>query len=404
LLSSSSARSEDAAGGHDWPQFRGQQRNGISTETDLLARWPEAGPRELWRRTIGEGYSGIAVVGDRFYTLYADGEGDAAREYAAAFDTAKGQELWRTAVGAKLETEFGNGPRATPTVGDDSVYVLGSMGRLAALGRGDGTVRWQLELEETFGSERPHWGFATSPLVDGDLLVVEGGGTEGKSYAGLDKATGAVRWTVGDAKGGPGYNSAIPVMMNGQRRFVYVASGQIRCIDPEGGVVWNHPWPAGETHAVPVFIAPDLIFASGAQGVGAKLLRVHEDGDEVRVEEVWSTDVMKNHFNASVVYDGVIYGFDNATLKAIALDTGAALWAKRGLGKGSLILADGNLLVLSDRGKLLLVEASEKAYVEKGHVQALSGRSWTAPTLSAGHLYLRNHTEMVAYDLARPTG
>jgi outer membrane protein assembly factor BamB len=284
-------------------------------------------------------------------------------------------------------------------VDGDVVYVLGSFGDLASLATADGTVRWQLNLKETFGSEQPGWGFSTSPLVDDDLLVVEGGGAEGKSYAGLEKSSGKVRWTVGDAEGGPGYNSAIPVTMNGARRFVYVAGSHLRCIDPEGKVVWDHQWPRGETHAVPVFIAPNMIFASGAQGVGAQLLRINEDGDKAVVEELWQSDGMKNHFNASVVTDGVIFGFDNATLKAISVETGEPLWAKRGLGKGSLILADGNLVVLSDRGKLLLVEASGEAFVEKSSVQAIEGRSWTAPTLAGGRLYLRNHSEMVAYDL-----
>ena len=397
-LTAATALAENAAD-HDWPEFRGHARDGVSAETGLLDTWPAEGPREVWRQPIGEGYSSITVVGDRFYTLYAEGEGDAAKEFAAAFDVASGKEIWRTEVGAKLDTQFGNGPRATPTVDGDVVYVLGSYGDLASLAIADGKAHWTLNLKDAFGSEQPSWGFSTSPLVDDDLLVVEGGGAEGKSYAGLDKASGSVRWTVGDGVGGPGYNSAIPVTMNGERRFVYVAGGKLRSIDRDGKIVWDHDWPRGETHAVPVFIAPDMIFASGAQGVGAQLLRVSEGEGKATVEELWKTDGMKNHFNASVVTDGVIYGFDNATFKAISVKTGEPLWAKRGLGKGSLILADGDLVVLSDRGKLLLVEATGDGFTEKSSLQALEGRSWTAPTLAGGRLYLRNHTEMVAFDL-----
>ena len=145
----------------------------------------------------------------------------------------------------------------------------------------------------------------------------------------------------------------------------------------------------------------DRFFASGAEGVGAHLLRVDENGKDSKVEELWQTRFMRNHFSSSVVHDGTIYGFDNATLKAISVEDGKLAWAKRGLGKGSLILADGHLLVLSDRGKLLLVEATPDQYTEKGSVQAMDGQSWTAPVLSNGRLYLRNHIEMVAFDLKK---
>ena len=150
---------------------------------------------------------------------------------------------------------------------------------------------------------------------------------------------------------------------------------------------------------MPLFVAPDKIFASGAEGVGATLVRITEDGDKAKAEEVWQTRFMRNHFSSSVVQDGHIYGFDNATLKCLSVESGEMAWAKRGLGKGSLILVDRHLLVLSDRGQLLLLKATPDGYEEKGSVQALEGKSWTSPTLSHGRLYLRNHTEIVSYDL-----
>ena len=388
---------------NDWPQFRGHQRDGISPETGLLDEWPTDGPPEAWRVKIGEGYSGIAIVGDRLYTMYAaadasDGEDSEAIEYAAAFEAGTGKELWRTPIGEKLDTEFGNGPRATPTVDGDDVFVLGSRGDLAALDAASGEKKWGLSLTETFGSERPYWGFAASALVDGDKVLIEGGGGEGKSYAALDRASGEVLWTTGD--GTPGYNSPIAVDMMGKTRYVYVAGGKLRCIDEKGQEVWAHDWPRGETHASPVFIAPDMIYASGAEGVGARLIRVKEGSEGAELEELWEEPRLCNHFSTSVVHDGHLYGFDNATLKAVSVESGEMTWGKRGLGKGSLIYADGHLLVLSDRGELLLIEARGDEYVEKARFQALEGKSWTSPTLAHGKLYLRNHTEMVAFDLA----
>jgi outer membrane protein assembly factor BamB len=383
----------------DWPEFRGSLRDGISKEQGLLQKWPESGPEELWRVKLGEGYSAISVVGDRLYTMYAgENEGEAV-ELAAAFSAADGKQLWAVPIGPKKDTEFGNGPRSTPTVAGDTVYVLGSEGAFAALATADGKVRWKIELTEAFGSEVPYWGFSMSPLVTGDQVIVEGGGTEGKSYAGLNTKTGEVLWSLG--KTAAGYNSPLRFEMGGKERIVYIVNEKLVCIDGQGKEIWSHPWPQGETHAMPVFIAPDKIFASGVEGVGAHLLRISESGGEAKVEELWQTRFMRNHFSSSVLHGEHLYGFDNATLKSIAVADGKLAWAKRGLGKGSLIYADGHLAVLSDEGELLWVEASPEGFVEKGRVQALEGLCWTAPVLSDGKLYLRNHEEMVVYDLRR---
>lgn len=394
--------------GHDWAQFRGPARDGISSETGLKTTWGEEGPKEVWRTEIGEGFSGISVVGDRLYTLYADGspaaeapaEGETAkrREYAAAFDATTGKELWRVDIGENLDTQFGNGPRATPTVDGDHVYVLSSFGSLYALQAKDGKTLWSVDFTtEEMGSSRPYWGYSTSALVAGDQLLVEVGGGEGKSYAGLDKATGKVLWTSGE--GGPGYSSPLTVTLHGQEQFVYVSGSFLRSIDAKGEELWSYPWPQGETHAMPIFIAPDMIYASGAEGVGATVVKINHGESGFAVEDVWKSNRMKNHFSSSVLHEGYLYGFDNATLKCVDAKTGEQAWAKRGFGKGSLILADGHLLLLSDLGVLVSIEATPEAYSEKGRVQAIEGKSWTAPSLAHGKLYLRNHAEMVCYDL-----
>ncbi len=402
----------------DWPQFRGPHRDGMSPAAGLLDSWPEEGPKELWRRPLGEGFSAVSVAGGRLYTMYAEapaeevagdgatdeqaaaaGEQAEAAEVAAAFDAATGEELWRVAIGKRIVTQFGNGPRSTPTVDGDTVYVLGAHGELVALATEDGTERWATTLADAFGTQRPYWGFSTSPMVEGELLLIANGGPEGKAFAALDKATGEVRWTAGD--GGPQgtYNSPLPVTMNGERVIVYVGNQVLRAVDAGGEEVWSHPWPEGETHAMPIYIPPDRFFASGAEGVGAALIRIANGDGGAKAEEVWSSRTMRNHFSSSIFLEDHLYGFDNATLKCISVETGEQAWAKRGFGKGSLIYADGHLIVLSDRGTLALVRASAEGYVEKGRVQALEGRCWTAPSLAGGKLYLRGETEMVSYDL-----
>ena len=380
----------------DWPQFRGQQRDGISPETGLFKGWKDKGPKELMRLPLGEGYSSVSVVGDRMYTMYGKEEEGGAMEYAVAFSVKDGKQLWRTPLGPKFDNEFGNGPRATPTVDGGQVFVLDSTGFFAALNADNGEIQWQMDFKEKFGIETPRFGFSTSVLVDGDQVIVQGGGTEGKNYMGVNRKSGEVLWTRGD--GPAGYNSALKVQVGDNTRYVYVAD-KLYCVDEDGGEVWSHDWPQGETHAMPIHIAPDMIYLSGAEGVGARLFKVKEEGDKGEVELLWEQPFMRNHFNTAVVHNGYIFGFDNATLKAISVETGEMAWGKRGLGKGSMILADGHLVVLSDRGKLLLIEASGEGYNEIGSVQALEGLCWTAPSLADGRLYLRNHDELVVYDV-----
>jgi outer membrane protein assembly factor BamB len=381
----------------DWPQFRGRHRDGVSPETGLLHAWPAEGPRELWRRPIGEGYSSVAAAGGRLYTMYAAADGDRQVEVAAAFDAATGDELWRTVVGPKIETEFGNGPRSTPAVDGDLLFVLGSHGDFAALATADGAKKWSLSLPATFQAQRPFWGYATSALVDGGLVIVESGGHQARCYAALDKSTGDTRWTAVSAPAG--YNSLLPATIDGHRQLVYVAGPTIGAFDLAGRELWTYPTTNTETHAMPLFVPPDQVFVSGVGGEGATLLKVHPDGGAASVEPAWSNPSMRNHFSASLYYEGTVYGFDNATLKAISAATGEVAWSRRGLGRGSLIAADGHLIVLSDRCKLLLAEATPDAWRERGAVQALDDKCWTPPALAGGRLYLRNHTEMVCYDL-----
>lgn len=385
----------------DWTQFRGPARTGVSAETGLLDEWPEEGPTEIFRREIGEGYSAPTVEGDRLYTMHAGEVDGEARDLAVAMDL-EGNVLWSTPIDQKIETEFGNGPRSTPTVVGDAVVVMGSHGKVAALAKATGEVRWTVDLVEAFESRVPGWGFAASPLVHEGRVVVEAGGAEGRSIVALDLETGETLWTAGDG-GGPGYNSPLLVEWGGEERVVFVVQGAIQAYDLEGGLVWSTEWPRGETHSMPIFLAPDRIYASGAGHVGAQLLRISEDA-ESPVEQVWAERLMRNHFSTGVLVDGAIYAFDNATLKCIDAETGETHWVKRGLGKGSVMAADGKLLVLSDRGELVLADATTEGFVEKGRVAALEGKSWTAPVLADGRVYLRNHSEMVAYDLRDGTG
>jgi outer membrane protein assembly factor BamB len=379
----------------DWPSFRGPQRDGVSTVTGLRSPWPEEGLQPRWSIPLGEGYASVSAAQDRLFTMFAAGED----EYLVSLDAAEGGLLWKLPLGKKVETEFGNGPRSTPAVTAGTVYAVGSDLILRAVATEDGKPRWQVDLGERFGAQPPRWGFATSPLVDGDLVLVEAGGGEGKGVVALDAASGETRWTA--LTSSTSYGSPIAATIGGVRQYIVApsASRLLVGLDREGQTLWSYEW-AGGTMAMPVLVGEDQVFVSASEDVGGALVRIRrgEDG-AFTAEEVWRNREMKNHFSSSLVYDGHIYGFDGASLKCIDATSGERRWVKRGFGKGSLIAADGHLIILTDRGRLVLARATPEAFEEAGSFQVLDGKTWTAPALAGGQLYLRDHEKLLSFSL-----
>lgn len=377
----------------DWPQFRGPNRDGISRETGLLKSWPAGGPKVLWKIPMGEGYSQPAVSKGRLFILYGEGSND----YAAAYDAATGRQLWKVPLGPKFISDQGNGPRSTPTVDGDLVYALTATGRLAALRAADGKKVWEHDLRAKFGADPPQWGVSTAPLVEGNLLLLDAGGSDGKSLVALDKKTGKTVWTAQSEIAG--YAAPIAITVGGVRQVVFFTGRAVLSVSPKDGrLFWRVPWKTDwdVNAATPIFVPPDKVYISSGYGTGAALFKIEVRDNRVHAEEVWRSRGMKNQFSSSVLYNGHIYGFDNSVLKCIEAATGKEKWKESGFGHGSLILADGHLVVLSERGKLLLVEATPAGYQEKGSGQILSGKCWTAPTLADGRLFLRNEEEMLA--------
>ncbi len=381
----------------EWPQFRGPERNGISGEAGLATNWPSAGPPRIFQQTIGAGFAGIAVVGGRLYTQAASGE----TEYALALDARTGEELWRYPVGETFHDEFGDGPRSTPTVDRDLVYALSSKGQLHALAAATGEKLWTVDLPATFGAQVPRWGYATSPLVEGELVFAEAGG-EGRAVVALERTTGALRWAT--ENGGASYSSPIAFTAAGERQVIFLrragaAGPEVVAFQPQTGQLrWRHPaLPA--TIAIPLFVPPDRLLITSGDDAGALLLALAPGEGGPKVQPVWQERTLRSYVNGVVYLDGWIYGFDNATLRCVAAADGRLGWAQRGFGKGSLIAASGTLIVLGDRGEVALVAATPDAYHEQARFQALVGKTWTAPSLANGILYLRDQDEITGFDL-----
>lgn len=395
LLAQSAARNHIA---HDWPQWRGPQRDGKSLETGLLKTWPQEGPRILWRAPLGEGYSGIAIANGLGYTMYDEGND----EYLVCFDAKSGQRRWRVRTDKKFRNSWGNGPRVTPLIESEMVYTLSAHAKLYALDAKTGAHVWQHDLVRKLNDENPDLGYSNSPVIEGDLLLVTGLGGANRSLLAFNKNTGELVWSSHNDH--PGYSSPIVITVLGLRQAVFFTGTEIASVSPaDGKIFWRQPWRTDsyENVATPVFISPDKLFFSSAhpKDAGAAVLQMNVNNNAVSVTPVWKSNVMQHHFASSVLHENYLYGTDRYILKCVDSRTGEQKWQQRGFGEGSLIFADGHLIVLGTSGNLALVEATSTAYREKARAQVLRGKCFTAPALAHGKLYLRNESEIVCVAL-----
>jgi outer membrane protein assembly factor BamB len=381
----------------DWPKYRGVRGDGVAPPQPLARTWGPDGPPELWRRPFGSGFSTVAAVGDRLYTMGATAE----HEEACCLDARTGETLWRTPLGARFAEQFGDGPRATPTIDGDLVFAVSSRMHLGALAARDGAILWQKDLLAEFGIQQPRFGFSPSVVVVGNRAILEIGAGPGKAIAAFDRTTGAVLWTALD--GPAGASTPLLVEIEGVPQLVFNRRPQIAALSLDGEVLWTYEG-APDAIAMASFIAPHFVFTSSAyMGQGGVMLRVTKTADGFAAEKIWLNRRFRNHFNNAVAVGGHLYGFDNSTLRCLDVEKGEITWSERGLGKGSLIACDDVLFVLGDQGTLVLAAADPSTWRELGRVAAMQGRCWTSPTLAAGRLYLRNLEELVAYDVRPPT-
>jgi len=384
---------------NDWPQWRGANRNGVSPETGLLKQWPANGPKSLWSVSeFGEGYGAVAVSGDRIYMQGTRGEASV----VFGLNRADGKTVWSTALGPKGNERRGNGPRATPTVDGDRLYVLTENGDLACLRARDGSSVWRKNILKDFGGSNPGWLISESPLVDGNRLVVSPGGRDAGIVA-LDKMNGQVIWKTAGLSDQAAYSSPIVADVGGVRtimNFTSAAGVGVRASD--GKVMWQYRNAANGTAncTTPVF-ADNKVFFSSAYGTGGGLLGLSAQGGEVKQQEIYFTKDMMNHHGGIVLVNGYLYGFSNSVLTCLEFATGKRMWVNRSVGKGSLTYADGMLFLLGEDHTVGLAEATPNGYNEKGRFQIsdLGRPSWAHPVVAGGKLYIRNQNTLTCYDV-----
>ncbi|PYT18808.1 MAG: polyvinylalcohol dehydrogenase [Acidobacteria bacterium] len=377
----------------DWPQWRGPNRDGISSETGLLTSWPAGGPRVVWKTTgLGEGYSSFSVVKGRLYTQGQRGD----QEYVYAFDIKTGTKLWEVPTGRPYREQRGNGPRGTPTIDGDRLYAMAADGKLVCLEVATGEVLWSQNVVQKYGASVIHWGMSESPLVDGNRLIVMPGGP-GASVVSLNKLNGELQWKTGSDSAG--YSSAIVADVEGVRQILAL-SGQsaIGILEQNGELLWRYTKVSNGTANIATPIYYDgHVFVSSNYGTGCALLKL---GPRTMSEVYFNRDMM-NHYSTSVLVDGTLYGYSNNILTAMDFKTGKVLWRNRSVGKGSAIYADKHLYVLGEDGVLGLVEASPSAYKEVSRFEIRKGDypTWTPLVISDAKMYLRDQDNLTCFDI-----
>ncbi len=383
---------------HDWPQFLGPTGDARMEHVDLATDWEAHPPRLLWRRPVGAGWSGFAVRGFDAITSEQDG----AHEATVCYDVRDGSERWRHRTPARFESVLaGDGPRATPTVTETRVFAIGATGILSCLDRATGAELWRRDLIAENGGRLLEWGWSASPLVLGDRVVVNAGGTDGRALVAYDAETGSVAWTAGDEV--HSFSSPQFSVLDGAEQIVTFHWGRVTGRAPmDGALLWSFPWPDEQPSvAQPVVIGADRLVTSGGYGMGAELHRIRRDGKGAwSVEQLWRSRSLKAKFACFVVANGALFGMDDGILASVDVESGRRNWKGPRYGHGQLILVAGHLLVLTEAGDVALVATDPLEFREVARFHALDGKSWNCPALAPPYLLVRNDTEAACFQLA----
>jgi outer membrane protein assembly factor BamB len=382
----------------DWPQWQGPDRTGISKETGLLKQWPSNGPAVVWSAGgLGNGYGSMAVAGERVFVQGTR----SGNSIVVALNRADGKEVWSKALGRAGEDSRGSGPRGTPTVDGDRVYVLSENGDLICV-KTDGSEVWKRNILADFSGRQLNWLISESPLVDGAHLIVSPGGP-GAGMAKLDKMTGKTVWTSKELSDPARYSSAIVANIGGVRTYLtFTAAAGVGVRASDGKLMFRYDRAANRTANITTPIFHDnKVFFTSAYNTGGGLVALSAQNEVVSASEVYFTHEMKNHHGGVVLVDGYLYGYNDSILTCLEFATGKMMWRDRSVGKGSVAFADGHLYLQGENNVVGLAEATPAGYKEKGRFTIADKGlpSWAHPVISGGRLYIRNQDSIVAYDI-----
>ncbi|HEU0011647.1 MAG TPA: PQQ-binding-like beta-propeller repeat protein [Verrucomicrobiae bacterium] len=394
-----------AQAANDWPQWRGPNRDGRSAETGLLKQWPAGGPKLLWKATgLGGGYSSIATSSDKVFSM-----GDKGEEcFIVALNRADGKPLWSAKVGQAGAPGWGGyaGPRCTPATDGQLVLAVGQWGDFICVDAATGAEKWRKDYAKDFGGKRPEWGFAESPLLDGTKVIVTPGGRQGAIVA-LDKKSGATVWQSKEFTDSAHYSSLIIAEIGGVRQYIQLTDASVAGVAADDGrLLWRAP-RKGSTAVIPTPVYHDgIVFVTSSYGVGCNAFKVTAAGGKFVAEQLYANKTLANHHGGVLRVGDHIYGHSEGKgWVCLDLKTGEAAWEeKRKASKGSVVYADGHLILRAEEGKgtVWLIEASPDGFREKGRFDPPNRSeqaSWAHPVVSDGKLWLRDQDILLCYDL-----
>jgi len=387
----------------DWPQFLGPTRNGQYVGSDLIAVLPKAGPPVVWKKTIGQGFSGPVVADGKLILFHRMGD----KEIVECLDAVSGKEIWRFDYSTRYRDDFGfdEGPRSTPSIASGRVYTFGAEGMLHCLDFATGKKLWAIDTHQQFDVRKGFFGVACSPLVEGRAVLLNIGGAKPSGLAAFDRETGKVMWAV--SRDEASYSSPVAATVGGLRTvFCFTRNGLMGADPASGNLRFEFPWRArmqASVNAATPLVTGDLVFISASYQTGAALLQIAGSA----IKKVWSSDdVLSNHYASSVTHNGYLYGFhgrqeQGPSLRCVQLQTGKVMWSVDSFGSGTLMLAGEHLLVLKESGELLIAAAIPKAFQPVAKAQIIAGTVRAYPALAQGRLYVRNGNSLVCVSLKK---
>jgi len=421
MVSTSSAQAES-----DWSQWGGPRRDFTTTASGLSGQWPEDGPRKLWSREIGDGFSTIVTNGTTLYTMMR-GQND--REVVIALNAGNGETVWEYTYPApfleaevdeydektgektgkkktqKQVTKFGEGPNSTPLLVDGRLYTIGFTGKMHCLDAATGSVVWAHDLFNDIGANYLMFGWATSPIAYEDSIIVLVGG-KGRGVMAFDKADGKVRWKSTDYDAS--YSSPILVKVDGEDHLVaYMASDVIGLSPKDGKLHWSteHKNEYNTSIGTPISCPGQrLFFVNGGDEAGGRLVHLAKKDGKIQPREIWTNRKIKGGLNNAVLVGNYLYGPNSAGegarfMVAISIEDGQIKWREREVTGAKGVFADGKLIILDHDGRLMLTTPSSRGLKIHSSIQALEKEAWTTPTLVGKTLYLRDRKTIMAMDL-----
>jgi len=387
-----------------WTQWGGPHRNFQIEASGLRDTWPASGPRVMWKRALGEGYSSPSVENGVLYTIY----GRTKEEVVIAASAETGKTLWEVGNAMTFQSdaaqEMGNGPYSTPLVVGDRLFTTGVAGRLQCLDKKTGKALWVQELWRDHGGSRLMYGYASSPIAFRDLVIVPVGG-RGKALMAFQQADGKVAWSRNDL--GNVYSSPLLIDLGGLEQLVAVLDGAVLAVNPHNGdPQWQVPFKAGYSIAIatPVFGPGNLIFVSAEYDAGAKGIELKRNGLQTTATELWSSNRLRLHNGNAMLIDGTLYFSSGgkgsqAILSAVDARSGKIHWQERSIQKATFVWADGKLITLDQDGNLMIAHPSPAGFKISAQAPLLSHLSWTPPVLVGTRAYLRDRRDLMAVDL-----